>query len=301
MRSKILITGGSGFVGQGLITSGYFDDAIYLSRKVIPGVVNLVLSELSQNVDYSKILKDIDIVIHCAGVAHNLEQSKSIESSFNVKFTRHFANQAAKCGVKQFILISTAKVFGEENECSKPFNAKSKIAPKSFYAKSKALAEECLISEANKSYMSYTIIRPPLIYGIMPKGNLKTLSTLIKLKIPLPVAGVYNCRNMISLEDLIRFVYVCSKNNQSWDKKFLIGDGIDYSTKDLVELIAKNLNLNVRTYWLPPKFLKVIFQVIGKSRLYSSVYGSFKLELTCQKDLLGWEPRRSLASFANKE
>ena len=301
MQSKILITGGSGFVGQGLIASGYFDDAIYLSRKAIHGVENLVLSELSQNIDYSKILKDIDIVIHCAGVAHNLEQSKSVENSFNVKFTRHFAHQAAKCGVKQFILISTAKVFGEENTCSKPFKAKSKIAPRSFYAKSKALAEEYLILEAKKSYMSYTIIRPPLIYGIMPKGNLKTLSTLIKFKIPLPVAGVYNCRNMIYLEDLIRFVYECSRNNQSWDKKFLIGDGIDYSTKDLVELIAKNLNLKVRTYWLPPKFLKVIFRIIGKSELYSSVYGSFKLELTCQKDLLGWEPSRSLASFSNKE
>ena len=299
MEPSILITGGSGFVGQAIIRSGLFKNPIYISRREISGVKNSKISELNTTIDYKDILRNVDVIIHCAGIAHNNDKPNFSHNSFNADFTQYFANQAVKSGVKQFILLSTAKVLGEETSCCKPFTNESIGSPKTAYSKSKLLAEECLISECEKSTMAFTIIRPPLIYGLEPKGNLKTLTKLIKYSIPLPVARVRNCRSMVSVDDLVEFIYRCSFDKKSWGKKYLISDGIDYSTEYLVKLMAKNQKLKAKIYWFPQTILKFIFHMIGKNNLYASIYGSFKLEVDTTQNMLGWKPSRKLADYEN--
>ena len=299
MKSKVLITGGSGFVGQALIASGLFADAIYLSRRDIPGVKNLKISELNTKIDYTEILENVDIVVHCAGIAHNSDNSTLLYNSFNADFTQHLAKQAAQSKVKQFVFISTAKVLGEETTQDKPFNITSVASPKTLYSKSKFLAEQYIISEVRKSSMSYTIIRPPLIYGPEPKGNLKTLSKLIKYKIPLPVAKVCNRRSMISIYDLVEFIHVCCSDKKSWGKKYLLSDGVDYSTEYLIKLFAGEQKIKARTFWVPKIILKVLFFIFRKQNIFSSVYGSFELEVEPSRNMLGWKPSRKLADFKN--
>ena len=136
--NKILVTGANGFIGESLCK--VLSDKNNLVRGVVRDISTI---KKNSNIEYvsvgnincetswSKLLADIDYVVHCAGKAHAVNQnnknSKEAYQSINVEGTRQLVTQAAKAGIKRLIFLSTIKVNGEiTDQADDIYNKKSK-------------------------------------------------------------------------------------------------------------------------------------------------------------------------------
>ena len=116
--TKILVTGGSGFVGTALLKHSSFSSALVIGRTKPSSDNDYVKISLDAATDYSVLLKGVDVIIHLAARAHVMDDKSNnpLEEfrSINTHATLNLAAQAAKIGVKRFIFVSTAKVLGEK-------------------------------------------------------------------------------------------------------------------------------------------------------------------------------------------
>ena len=153
---------------------------------------------------------------------HKMELSESVLHSYqelNIEGTLNLAKQA-KNSVKRFVFLSTIKVNGEETLKDK-FFADDKANPTDPYGVSKNCAESGLREIAASSKMEVVLIRPPLVYGPSPKGNLEILAKFINNKIPLPLGSVTtNSRSLVYIGNLVDFIHICTHHPAAVNETF---------------------------------------------------------------------------------
>jgi nucleoside-diphosphate-sugar epimerase len=296
VNKKVLITGSSGFVG-----SNVFREFIDLGYEVV-GVNRAkhtnshVLLDISGDTDWLDILDGVDIVIHCAAEVHQMNLNEKVQNSYqqvNVDGTLNLAEQA-KNTVKRFIFLSTVKVNGEQT-FKEPFFADDNPKPKDPYSISKERAEAGLRKIAQFSKMEVVIIRPPLVYGPNPKGNLEKLITLLKWKIPLPFGSVnFNSRSYVYIGNLTDFIFICSTRAEAVNETFFISDDADLNTADVIALLAKVLAIKTIILPVPELILKSLFKIFRKKDLETRLLGNLCVDVTKNKELLGWKPKYSV-------
>ncbi len=294
MKSKILITGGSGFLGMALLKNPSFKDALNVGRKQPNQGGKFLHITLDAASDYTHILSDIDIVVHVAARAHVMDEVSEDPlqeyRSINTLATLNLAKQAANKGVKRFIFISSIKVLGEKTDRGRPFTADCPFNPQDPYSVSKAEAEIGLLKLAKKTNMEVVIIRPPLVYGKGVKGNFAKLLKLTTLPIPLPLASIKNKRSFVSIENLVSLITTCLVHPNAANKVFLVSDGCDMSTPELLNLIAKTGGFNSSVFRFPTNLFRFLLKCVGKMGLYQRLCGSMQVDITNTKNQLGWVP-----------
>jgi nucleoside-diphosphate-sugar epimerase len=259
---NVLVTGATGFVGQHLIEylklDGYNIKAI--SRKLIPGIDTVICDFLEDNIP-ENALKDIDIVFHLAGYAHDLKNEPGIEQTYqkiNVKVTVDLLSLSAKHDVKKFIFVSSVKAGGNpiKGKCAAEEDQND---PAGIYGETKREAELKILETGRKSGIHVSILRPALIYGPKVKGNLQLMIQGIKKGWfpPLPETG--NRRSMIHVDDVVQALLLLASNQQSNGEIFIITDGRTYSSRDIYEIISSTLGRRIPR-WTVPQFL---FNVIA--------------------------------------
>lgn len=287
---KLLITGSGGFVGQ-YLNKTLFDqhDAINLSRELANELLN---SESYAEAYYA------DTLIHLAGRAHVMndtaEDIYQAYAAVNIDYTLKVAELAKRLKIKRFIFLSSVKVNGETSV--QPFTENDSPSPLDAYGQTKLEAEVKLKAFCAAHQLELVIIRPPLIYGPGVKANFKQLIKLCLLPLPLPFAAVNNKRSFVSLDNLVDFIILCSWHPQAANQTFLISDGEDMSTAELVKIIRQ---LNHRNPWLfsvPSSTLEKLFKLIGKSGLTQRLLGSLQVDITKARVMLGWQPKLSFQS-----
>jgi len=293
---KVLITGSTGFIGshivKGFIELGFEVTGINRSENYSPHLIKNIRGDT----DWSDVLDDVDIIVHCAAAVHQMDLSEDALKSYhevNVDGTLNLANQA-KANVKRFIFLSTVKVNGEET-FNKKYFADDIPDPLDPYALSKAKAEIGLKEIAKSSKMEVVIIRPPLVYGPNPKGNLEKLTKSLVRKIPLPFGSIrHNSRSLVYVGNLVDFIIVCSEHMAAKNETFLISDDSDLSTASIISLIGNSLN--IRTILLPvPMFiLKLLFKILGREEYGKRLLGNLCVDVTKNKELLDWKPKFSV-------
>lgn len=291
----ILITGASGFIGKNLLNDQFFQFATSLGRTKPNNIIRHIYTELDSSVDFENHLKGVDTVIHLAGRAHVMSSDVVSENArmteINTRATLNLAEQCIRHGVKHFIFLSSAKVLGEESLLGMPFNNFSAINPVGPYAISKANAENGLISICNNTQMSYTIIRPPLIYGPGVKGNLHSLKALIKKRLPLPLGMIDNKKSMISVKNLISLIKCCVLSEVAHNKIFLASDGDDLSTPQLIRFIAASMKKRALIINLPVPVLRQLLSVAGREEWFSKLTQSFEVDIAYTISTLSWKPK----------
>jgi UDP-glucose 4-epimerase len=292
--SKILLTGGSGFLGEALLNHPSFNEALVVGRTAPNQDSRFLPISLDSTSDYSHILTDIDIVLHVAARAHVMDEEldNPLEEYRNINTfaTLNLAKQAANNGIKRFIFISSIKVLGEKTKLGRPFTIDDRLNPQDPYAVSKAEAEIGLHDLAEKSNMEVVIIRPPLIYGNGVKGNFAKLLKLAPLQIPLPLGSIKNRRSLVGVENLVDLIHTCLEHPKAKNEIFLVSDDHDMSTPELLEMISMSGGFKSRLFKFSISLLMVIFRLTGTTEIYERLCGSMQVDITHTKKQLSWTP-----------
>ena len=306
MTSKLLITGGTGFIGKALIAKLKLSKySINISTRknnlIFPKEKKTLVfntGEINHKTDWFDALTGVDCIVHCAGRAHMTEELKKdsidIYRNVNVKGTINLAQQAATCGVKRFIFLSSIKVNGEKTFSSTSYKFDDSPNPEDVYGISKWEAEKGLWEVSKTTGLEVIIIRPTLVYGYGVKGNLARLIKLIRSGIPLPLGLVQNQRSMIGMDNLINLLIRCIDHPKASGKTFLASDGEDLSTPELIKFIASSMGKKANLFPLPIFMLKFLGSIFGKSEEINRLVGSLKIDDSYTKEILDWTPSVSV-------
>tara|TARA_B100000795_G_scaffold217015_1_gene170991 strand:- start:3216 stop:4163 length:948 start_codon:yes stop_codon:yes gene_type:complete len=298
---KILVTGALGFIGQSLCKtlskSGKSVRGIVRSQNSFsknPDIEYVSVGDIVHKKDWKNILVDIDCIIHCAGRAHIMSETKSdtlkIYRSVNVDVTKRLAEQAAAAGVRRLIFLSSIGVLGLDTNNRKSFLQSDEINPIENYAISKYEAEQALLQISDKTAIETIIIRSPLVYGPSAPGNLARLIKLVSSNIPLPFSRINNKRSMVGIDNLVDLLIRCIDHPNSAGKTFLISDGEDLSTPDLINHIASSMGHKAYLFPVPMFLLKFVSRILGKQREIDRLVGSLKIDSNYTRETLNWMP-----------
>lgn len=291
---RILLTGASGFVGQALLSRLVCRKSCHVvaaSRTHVvsnaPNVTSFSSGEISDATDWSEALVDIDCVIHLANAAHRTCTDMEFDR-INVEGTLNLARQALNSGVRRFIFISSIGVNGVQTHSS-AFDELSIESPAPGYAISKWQAEEKLRALADGSAMEWVIIRPPLVYAANAPGNFGRLLKLVNAGMPLPLGAIDNRRSLVALENLVDFILFCINKSGVKNQVFLISDGVDLSTPDIVRLLAKGADKKPLLFPVPVALLKLGAFLLGRRGIHIQLCSSLRVNSSKVRSL-GWKP-----------
>jgi nucleoside-diphosphate-sugar epimerase len=296
-----LVTGGSGFVGQALINrlallSEYSVIAPVrdMSMSFPLGVRSIPFTSLDAAFDLSNVLKDVDCVVHAAARVHVMNDvSADPLAAFrkvNVEATLKLARQAAASGVKRFIFISSIKVNGEGTESGIAFNADDTPAPIDAYGISKLEAEQGLKVLAADTGMEVVIIRPVLVYGPGVKANFLSMMRWLYRGVPLPFGAVHNHRSLVAIDNLVDLIVTCSHHPAAANQVFLVSDGEDVSTTQLLRKLAGALGKSAILLPIPARLMSNAAALLGQRALSDRILGSLQVDISKNRQLLGWTP-----------
>lgn len=295
---KLLVTGGSGFIGRRVVELAHVQGMECLShRSQKPGVPvreGVVYKDLSADADWREALNGVDTVIHCAARVHQMQDaprdSLSLYRETNVAGTLTLARQAAELGVKRFVFLSSIKVNGEASPAHHPFTPQVEQPPQDPYGLSKYEAELGLWQIARETGLEVTVIRPPLVYGPGVKANFQTMMNWIRKGLPLPLAAVKNSRSLVFVDNLADLILLCAYHPQAAGETFLVSDDHDVSTAELLADMAKALGVASHIWPLPPRCLLWVARALGKAPVAERLLGSLQVDITHTRDRLGWRP-----------
>ena len=283
---KILVTGATGFIGSHLVP--------FLKNRHEVSTLN-AREVSSTNREWQRQIDDCEVLVHLAGRAHvsTNASDEQIYKTVNTELTETLAKQMAKTE-KHMIFVSTALVYGDTNDTGKPFTAGDDLNPKSTYAKSKADAESVLVNIAQRNTLSFSIIRPPAVYGSDVKANFLSMLKWVKSGLPLPLGSARNLRSLVSVRNLSDLIENCATNTAAKNQIFNVSDDHDVSIIELLKTIAAAMDKPARLIKVPLPVLKLGSQIIGKPRAYDGLCGSFQLDISQTKQKLGWHAPFSL-------
>lgn len=300
----VLLTGASGFVGKAVLKTAQQRSIkvrpVFRSTDAAQGHHEAVLvTGLDGAADWSHALKGVDVVIHLAARAHIMrEEAHDPLAEYrrvNVEGTLNLARQAVAAGVRRFVFISSIKVNGEATALGRPFTADDPPAPEDPYGLSKAEAEAQLKQVTHETGMELTIIRPPLIYGPGVKGNFAILISWVRRGLPLPFCvGAQNRRSLVGLDNLVDLILVCADHPKAANQIFLISDGEDLSSTEVLRKIGNALGRPARLLWVPTGFISFIAQLLGKKKISQRMIGSLQVDICKTCEMLDWSPSISV-------
>lgn len=297
VMQRCLVTGANGFIGKALCAhlkeQGLWVRA-WLREPSLGPWDESVIGDLRLLADQKSLLNQamqgIDTVFHLAGIAHT--HAASIEDYWllNVNATQLLLDAAHQLGVSRFIYWSSVKA----------------IHPGSAYGRSKQAAENLVLEAAAKTQLHACVLQPALVYGPGLKGNLFELLKAIEQGRFPPIPETHNQRSMVSLFDLVRVGVLVACEPRANRQRYVVSDGIAYSTRQIVDAFREALALKPLQWGLPIGLFRAAASIgdtldglkLGLWPLNSSVleqlFGSAFYADEQLSKILGWKPSRTL-------
>jgi UDP-glucose 4-epimerase len=162
--------------------------------------------------------------------------------------------------------------------------------PQDSYAVSKCEAERCLWAISAETVMEVVILRIPLVYGPGVGANLFQLLKIIDQGWSLPLSGINNKRSLLYVGNLINAILCVLQHPRAANQLFLLSDGQDASTSQLVVWLAQALKKQTRMFTVSEGLLRSVAGVVGKSSSVDRLFSSLYLDSTKIHRELGWSP-----------
>lgn len=307
-----LVTGANGFVGQALgalLSRHACAWRPLLRRRPADWPADWPephIADLEQG-DFTSALAGIDCVIHLAARVHVLDDADTDPLAAYRRVNRDasvwLARQAASNGVRRFIYLSSIKVNGEATgtpDQPHPFCVSDSPNPQDPYGVSKWEAEQALAQVARETGLQVVIIRPPLVYGPNVKANFLQLMRWVQRGLPLPLAWVQNRRSMVYVGNLVDLIWHCTRHPQAPGQVFLVSDGLDLSTAQLIRQMAQAMQRRAPLLPCPLWLLRLAARVMGKAAVASRLLGSLQVNIDATRDTLSWQapftPEQAMAA-----
>lgn len=301
---KILVTGASGFIGRSLCAE--------LSRRGVPVAgtsrdvskldshicAPIQIGDIGPDSDWSGMLDGVDTIIHLAARAHILcEDAADPLGSFryaNLLGTERLARCAVAGGAKRLVYVSSIGVNGFSTSAGMRFSEADTPAPHNDYSLSKWEAEQALWRISRETGLEVVIVRPPLVYGGNAPGNFAQMLKALKRGIPLPLASVRNLRSLIYLGNLVDALILCAVVPEASRKTYLVSDGEDISTPELLRKLGAGMGRPARLFPYPPRLLEMAGAMVGKSAQGHRLLGSLQIDSGKIRRELNWTPPYTL-------
>ncbi len=295
---SVLITGASGFVGRALcamlVKGGYEIVPVVRGSTGLADARNV--GAIDAGTDWRTALKGVQTVVHLAARVHVMRDAASDPlvafRAVNTAGTLNLARQAAAAGVQRLVFISSIKVNGEGLE--RPYSESDQPAPQDAYAISKWEAEQGLREIEAATGLEVVILRPPLVYGPGVAANFQRLMHTVSRGRPLPFGRVENRRSLLYLGNLTDAIRVCLAHSAAAGKTFLLSDGEDVSSADLIRRLARAMNRPARLLPVPVSLLYLGGALSGYSAEVTRLLGSLTVDSALFQRELGWRPPFSL-------
>jgi nucleoside-diphosphate-sugar epimerase len=296
----VVVTGANGFVGSELVRHlllAKFDVRACARRKI--DLYNKSSSQfhiykVDVDAQLRPVLQGAKAVVHAAARVHVTEDAAldplAEFRKVNVEGTLRLARCAAEAGVKRFIFLSSIGVNGITTVVGEPFTETQHSRPQNAYALSKSEAEKGLKKIAAETGLEVVIIRPPLVYGCNAPGNFGALMRAVQRGWPLPLGAVHNQRSLVALSNLVDFIVTCITHPQAANQTFLVSDGQDLSTTELVSGMAQAAGVPARLLPVPVWALQAVASLLGKGDAAQRLCGNLQVDISKARSLLGWVP-----------
>ncbi len=241
---SIFLTGSSGFVGKSILSnfSNHFNFTKYTRG------ANFNIKE--------------EIVIHCAGKAHDLKNTSDENEyySVNTELTKNLYDAFLSSDSKIFIALSSVKAVADklETELTEDYIPN----PITHYGKSKLLAEQYILSKEIPQGKRVYILRPCMINGPGNKGNLNLLYKMVSNGFPWPLGAFDNMRSFCSIDNLCYIINELIQNEDIPSGIYNVADDEPLSTNDLIKLISSSQSKKYMIWKLPVNLIK-FFSKLG--------------------------------------
>ena len=262
------------------------------------GVEFVHVGELAVETDWREAMVGVDVVVHSAARVHVMAETAGDPMlefrRTNVDGTLSLARQAAEAGVRRFVFVSSIKVNGEDSILGRPFTADDLPAPLDPYGVSKMEAEQGLLQLGMQSGMEVVIIRPPLVYGPGVKANFASMMRWLHRGVPLPLGAIHNLRSLVALDNLVDLLVTCLTHPAAAGQVFLVSDGEDVSTTDLLRRTARAMGKSSHLLPIPSSWLEFWASLLGKKDMVQRLCGSLQVDIEKTRQILGWRPPLTL-------
>ncbi len=294
--NQVLVTGANGFIGQSLCpllqARGWRVRAALRSPAAAPTLADpVIIPVIDSRTDWTLALAGCTAVIHLAAGTQTPSRGAAALAALrelNVNATLNLARQAAAANVRRFIFISSIKVNGESSRPGQPFTEADPPQPHDAYALSKLEAEQGLREIARQTGIELVIIRPPMVYGLGAKGNFATLTRALRRGWPLPLDALHNQRSLIGVDNLADFIVTCLEREQAANETFLVSDGHDLSTTELVRALARAMAVPAHLLPVPAWLLRAAGTLLGQRPAVQRLCGNLQLDMAKARSRLGW-------------
>jgi nucleoside-diphosphate-sugar epimerase len=291
---KLVLTGGRGFVGAAMSQRLAHQPGLALMASADRRLPSGEAEDGRNLEDWRLLLAQADAVLHLAARAHVMREQASdplaAYRAANTAGTLHLAEQAAAAGVRRFVFASTVKVHGESSPHGQPITEAAQPAPTDPYAISKWEAEQGLAAIGARTGMEIVIIRPPLVYGPGVKANFAALMRAVARGWPLPLGAIDNRRSLVALDNLVDFLQLCLTHPAAANQTFLVSDGEDLSTTDLLRRLGQAIGRPARLLPVPATLLTATAALAGRGAAAQRLCGNLQVDITKARTLLGWTP-----------
>jgi nucleoside-diphosphate-sugar epimerase len=233
-------------------------------------------------------------VVHLAARAHILHDSgAALYVETNAEGTLRLADESARAGVRRFLYLSSVKVNGEAT-VGRGYTSSDEPHPLDDYGKSKWSAEMYVRRIAASSAMEAVIVRPPLVYGPGVRANFLRLMRMVDSGWPLPLGAIDNRRSLVSIWNLCDFLTRVLEHPMAPNRTWMVSDGDDLSTPDLIRRLGHAMGKRVRFIPVPIRVLKLIGALTGKKAELDRLCGSLTVDMTQSCRDLEWTPPLSV-------
>jgi dihydroflavonol-4-reductase len=255
MSGKILVTGGTGFVGSHLV------DRLIKQGKSVRCLVRrssnlkylkdpqieFVYGGLDDATDWDEAFADVDMVYHIAGVTFARRAQDYFIANHQGTETIIAAAIKHRSQIKKFIHISSLAAVGP-GEKDKPVDENTLPAPITPYGRSKLMGEEAAMTAAD--FFPVTIVRPPAVYGPRDYALYELFKSIAKGLSP--SIGNYDKQiSLVHVADLVDGMLLAAEKDASKGRTYFISSDEIYSYKALIETLAAIFDRRVRSFAIP--------------------------------------------------
>jgi len=286
---SVLVTGSDGFVGRHLApylaARGYKVIAASRAARAFehPNIVAMPLPDLSAPVDWRPLLQQCDVVVHLAGIAHKSEDDDHYDR-VNHQATAALARDAVHCGTDHLIFVSSiAAQSGSFSD--RELTEDDPPRPNNGYGRSKLAAEEAVRAAG----VSFTILRPVVIYGEGEKGNFAAIHRISRLPIPLPFGALTARRSVLSIQNFNSAIETALTNPRARGETFIVSDPTPVTVADLIARNRAGLGRTSRLLRIRESWLEWFLKAIGQDAVWERL-GRPLIANPSKFRAIGWKP-----------